>query len=58
MIATVLPLLISILTQAPQVIESVEKIWDMLNRDDVPSPEEQEEFDRARVAAHKAVQDM
>jgi len=57
-IAVILPLLISILSQAPQVIESVKQIWDLLSDDTAPSDEEQAAFDLALEEAHKAVQNM
>ena len=57
-IAVLLPLLVSILGQAPQVIESVKKIWDLAKSDKEPTPEEQAAFDAALEEAHKAVQGL
>ncbi len=58
MIATLLPILVSVLTEAPQVIDSVKKIWALASQNTAPTQEEQNSFDAALEAAHKAVQDM
>ena len=57
-IATILPILVSILGQAPQVIDSVKRIWDLLTQTSAPTADEQAQFDAALDAANKAVQDL
>lgn len=57
-IASLLPLLVSALGQAPQVISQVQSIWQLATKDNPPTPEQKAEFDAASATAHKAVQDM
>jgi hypothetical protein len=56
MIAVLLPLLISILGEAPQVIAAVQSIWSLASQTTAPTAAEQAQFDAALDAAHKALQ--
>jgi hypothetical protein len=56
-VAVLLPLLISVLEQAPATIEAVKKIWALMSRDAaLPTRAEQAKFDDALEAAHTALQ--
>jgi len=55
-IATLLPLVISILGEAPQVIEEVKSIWALATQTTAPMPDEQSAFDSALEGAHNALQ--
>lgn len=57
-IAALLPLLVSALGQAPQIINEAKSIWKLATDNNPPTPEQKAEFDAASAAAHKAVQDM
>jgi len=56
MIATLLPLLVSILGQLPSAIAAVENIWSLATQTTAPTPAEQAQYDAALDAAHKALQ--
>lgn len=56
MIAVLLPLLVSILGEAPQLIASVQSIWTLASQTTAPTADEQAAFDAALDAAHKALQ--
>ncbi len=55
-IATLLPLLISILGEMPQAIAAAKEIWQLATQTSAPTVEEQAAFDAALDAAHKALQ--
>lgn len=55
-IASLLPVLVSILTEAPQVIDSVKSIWALATQTTAPTADEQATFDDALDAAHAALQ--
>lgn len=55
-IAALLPLLVSILGEAPQVIASVKEIWGLATSSTAPTPAEQQTYDEALDAAHLALQ--
>lgn len=56
MIATLLPLIVGILTQLPQAIAGVEQIWQLATQTTAPTAEEQAAYDAALEAAHQALQ--
>ena len=56
MIATLLPLIVGILTEVPQAIDAVRQIWALATQNAVPTAEEQAAYDAALDAAHKALQ--
>lgn len=55
-IATLLPLLTSILAEAPQVIESVKEIWSLATSTTPATADEQAAIDAAFEASYKALQ--
>ncbi len=55
-IAALLPLLVSILSEAPSVVSSVESIWGLATATTAPTADEQATYDAALEAAHKALQ--
>ena len=57
-IAAGLPILLSMVKQAPGIIKSAEEMWEMWQSHDTPTPEQQAEFEAARQAAHKAAQEL
>jgi hypothetical protein len=56
MIATLLPLLVSILTELPQAIEAAKEVWALATQTTAPTPAEQTAFDAALDKAHAALQ--
>ena len=58
MIATILPLVVSILGQLPQALDAARTIWDLATKEEAPTAEEQAAFDAALEEAHQAVQRM
>lgn len=56
MIAEMLPILVSILAAAPQVIEEVRSAWVLLTSKEAATPDQQQAIDDALDAAHKALQ--
>jgi hypothetical protein len=56
MIANILPLLVSILSEIPQAIDAVRQIWALATQTTAPTAEEQAAYDAALDAAHKALQ--
>jgi hypothetical protein len=56
-LAVLIPLLIQILGEAPQVIESVREIWKLATQTTPPTAEQQSAIDAALDEAHKALQD-
>ena len=55
-IAEWLPIIMSMLSKAPKVIEEVKQIWALLTQATAPTADEQAAFDAALDAAHKALQ--
>lgn len=56
MLAEMLPILVSILAAAPQVIEEVRSAWALLTSKEAATPDQQQQIDDALDAAHKALQ--
>jgi len=56
MIAGMLPILLAILSNAPQVIQEVRDAWALLSSKETPTAEQQQAIDDALDAAHKALQ--
>lgn len=55
-IADLLPLLVTILTNIPAAVESVHNIWNLATQDTAPTADEQSAMDAALDAAHQALQ--
>jgi hypothetical protein len=56
MIAEMLPILLSILSNAPQVIEEVRSAWALLSSKETPTADQQAAIDAALDEAHRALQ--
>ncbi len=56
MIAEMLPILLSILANAPQVIEEVRSAWALLTSREPASADQQTQIDAALDEAHRALQ--
>ncbi len=56
MIAEMLPILLSILANAPQVIEEVRSAWALLTSKEPASTDQQAQIDAALDEAHRALQ--
>lgn len=63
-IALLLPILTQVLAEAPAVIEeapivikSVKRMWELATQKTAPTPAEQSQFDAALEETHKALQD-
>lgn len=63
MIATLLPLVIQLLSMTPQIVSgaedfvwSVETLWNVATAGNPPSADEQSQYDAALDAAHAALQ--
>jgi hypothetical protein len=57
LIVELLPILVGLLEQAPQVVDSVEQIWNLATSKEAPTPDQQAQIDAALEEAHKALQD-
>lgn len=57
MLTGIIPLLVSILGAAPQVVASIEQIWGLLSQGQTVTVEQQAQINAALAAAHKALQD-
>lgn len=55
-LATLIPLLVSILGQAPAVIDSVKSIWALATSTTPATPDEQAQIDAALEDAYKALE--
>lgn len=56
MIAEMLPILLAILANAPQVISEVRSAWALLTSKEEATPDQQKAIDDALDEAHKALQ--
>lgn len=56
-LAELIPVLTSILAQAPQVVADVKQVWSLATASTAPTTDEQAAIDAAFEAAHKALQD-
>lgn len=56
MIAAMIPVLLEILQAAPEVVSSVEKLWEMVKTNETPTADQQAQIDAALDAAHKELQ--
>lgn len=55
-LATLIPLLVSILGEAPAVVESVKSIWNLATATTPATPDQQAQIDSAFEAAYQALE--
>lgn len=56
-LSELIPILTSILDEAPKLVDEVKKVWALATSTTAPTVDEQASIDAAFEAAHKALQD-